>query len=61
MTPNLRIIAGKAADAAARGPSDRLEWRDEWEEGRAGAVCVGRLLLFLAFAILGAVLWALKH
>ena len=61
MTPQLRIIAGKVADAAARGPSDRLEWRDEWEEGRAGAVMVGRLLLFLAACSLGGVLWAIKH
>lgn len=61
MTTNLRIIAGKVGDAAARGPSDKIEWRDEWEEGRAGAICVGRLLLFLAACILGGVLWAIKH
>lgn len=61
MSANLRLIAGRLSDAAARGPSDRLEWRDEWEEGRAGAVMVGRLLLFLAAAILGGVIWAIRH
>lgn len=40
--PDLKLIAGRALDEAAKGPTEREEWEDE---ERGGTVLVGRLFL----------------